>query len=259
LLCVLAAAEALVLTDASPERIIGAAPLIFILPGAAMQLLVNRGRARFRGVEAVVAAVALSLTATIATGLALDRFGAGLTSARWAWTLGAVTLGAILLSLLLPGRADAREPAAQVEPAAARASGGWWRWAATSIAAAGAIAVGSVGVVITHTAAVQRDDAWRLTQLWALPDGSRAIRVGITNNTGAALTYRVVVTQGTRSIASSDVPVLASRSWTSVFNGAAPYTGSMTVSLFVGSVATPLRRVSVALPAPALQPGAAGA
>jgi hypothetical protein len=106
---------------------------------------------------------------------------------------------------------------------------------------------------------VQRDDAWRLTQLWALPDGSRAIRVGITNNTGAALTYRVVVTQGTRSIASSDVPVLASRSWTSVFNGAAPYTGSMTVSLFVGSVATPLRRVSVALPAPALQPGAAGA
>lgn len=165
----------------APFRAIGAILLVLILPGYA---ITDAAFDRAWGVpERVMFTLGISLGLAVVSGLALNWTRWGLQPASWTLFLGGIALVATLVGSL---RRE-RQPAPRlVRPA--------WR-SITLGAAAGVFVVAAYG--LAAYGATQRPAA-AFTQLWMLPrpDDPRAVEIGIRNEEGMAIRYRLVLRAG---------------------------------------------------------------
>jgi hypothetical protein len=162
---------------------LGGLLLVFVLPGYAVMsaALPQPGIGR---AERLLLTFGISLVLAIVAGLALNWTPWGLRTQPLALTLGAVTVGASIVGLI-------RRPGAE--------AGSFWRQLTAGLRARQivlfGVAVGILGLALTigFTAAGQRPYG-PFTQLWALPagqPGKPAVQLGIRNDEGKDMQYRL--------------------------------------------------------------------
>ncbi|MFN8535602.1 MAG: DUF1616 domain-containing protein [Dehalococcoidia bacterium] len=159
--------------------------LVLFLPGYAISLAIEPSRT-IAGLARLGWSLALSLCATILTGIGLSMAEIGIDATAWQVSLGGVTVIAAIVAL-------ARPPGAVGQ---AMPSGFRFHWQVLPIAAAIAVLVGAVWYA--RDAAMGGAEPG-FTQLWLLasdPGVVNRVEVGISNQEGAPITYRAVVHRG---------------------------------------------------------------
>jgi len=109
------AAGAAVLAGPLPLAVAGGLLLGFVLPGAALTGALFRGRT-LTSIERTTLAPALSMAVVIVAGLLLHVCGVALDRVSWTLATAGVTLLALAVPAVLPGRAVAVEQAAEEAP-----------------------------------------------------------------------------------------------------------------------------------------------
>jgi uncharacterized membrane protein len=204
-LALLASAVALVSRGSNPALIATALPLALFLPGYALvAALLPSGQLGFP--ERAALGLGLSITITVLGGLLLDAFGAPLTRGAWQVWLAAATIALAGVGLFRrrQGRlGPAGALAAQMTPREALL------FSAGALLIGLALGVGGIGIAAPPGEA--------FTEFWALSEqaGERSvIRVGLRNEEGRPVTYRVAVEAGDRLLAEwPQVSVAAGKTW----------------------------------------------
>lgn len=206
---------------------------LFAIPGYLLaQLLLGPSTA---GLERAVVAGGLAFIVPIAGGLVLYAAGVPLRRASWLAVLGGVTL-ACDVALFLRRRAGRAAPFR------------WplrrWqlpRWHAAAFGAAVVIAACGVGLARVG-AAIQPQP--RFTQLWLSTRGAStgAVKVGVTNDEGYTVGYRLVMLRNGHVNAAWNVTLANGHTW----QRTVPFDGqrSLTANLYrLPDVTTPYRHV----------------
>lgn len=188
-------------------RTIAGLPLIFYLPGHAVMRAT--GREWRNDMETVVLASGLSIAVTIFCGLVLNVIGP-LTSTRWAFMLGTVTLVACCVAHM---RGRSRPPISSPAPVKLPAlSINQALMLTCSVTIAIAVAVWS-----RQDALAYREFAY--TELWMMPDArGGALTIGVRNAERTPSSYDLELTFDDRIVAvrrSIELPV--GESWVSNF------------------------------------------
>ncbi len=202
------------------------------MPGYLLaQLLLGPGTA---ALERALVAVGLAFIVPIVGGLALYNAGVPLRRASWLAVLGGVTLAADV-ALLVRRRAGRAAPF--------RWQLGWRlpRWHVAAFGAAVVIAACAVGLARVG-AAVQPEPSF--TQLWLSARGASAgtIKIGVTNDEGSTVDYRLVLLRKGHANTTWNVTLPNGDTWqlTVPFNDKS----SLTANLYrLPDVTTPYRHV----------------
>jgi len=240
MLLALAALEVVATTAPTAARLVAAALLALVLPGRALVLLASPSYRPLLGLDNAVFSVGLSLAATVGVGLVLDRLDAGLTTAGWCWGLGVVTAVPLLATLVVRPLVGPSGVGSTATPARLRPS------TAVALLLAGLIATGAV--LAARTGAVERDDGYRLTELWALPQQGDVVRVGVGNHTGRVQTYRLVLRHGSTQVARETLTLAQRQTWQQDFTAPVAGTMPLDVDLYAAGGSAPARTVTVSPP-----------
>jgi len=206
---------------------------LFAMPGYLLaQLLLGP---RTAGLERALVAAGLAFIVPIAGGLALYTAGVPLRRSSWLAVLGGVSLAGDV-ALFLRRRAGRAAPF--------RWPWGKWqlpRWHAAAFGAAIVIAACGVGLARVG-AAIQPQP--RFTQLWLSTRGTSAgtVKIGVTNDEGHTVGYRLVLLSEGHKEAAWDVTLANAHTWqrTVPFNGKR----SLTANLYrLPDLTTPYRYV----------------
>jgi hypothetical protein len=217
---------------------------LIVVPGYLLTMWLHPDE--MTGVEAAGLTVALGLTVLVIGGLVLSALPPGI------HPIGLVVL---VLSVLFV-----------VGPQSLRAA--WTRVGAMSAGLAGsvnraqvlALVVAASAVFLAFGQARISDDllhADAITQLWAVPvdateeaASESVLAVGVRNAEGQDERYRIRVTRGAQLIAEwEDVPLADGETWTRLVAASADPDQPISVELFRGDEAAPIRSVAVVAPA----------
>lgn len=177
--------------------------LVFVLPGRALLAAWFPHRLA-QTPENILLTIIASIAVTTIGGLLLNLLPVGLVTQTWVMWLGGVaainTVIALLRALRAPGEVAAGN-AAILRPAQA-----------LLMVAAVVIVVG--GMVVARGGALSQPRAG-FTQLWMLPASTAdAISIGVRNEEGVPVTYRLVVRQGEATIQDRDAILIEpAQSW----------------------------------------------
>jgi len=203
---VLAVAAALETTGL--PRVFASALLVFVLPGRAILAAWFPHRlADAPGSFLLVGLMSIAATAT--GGLLLNLLPQGLQPQTWALWLGGITIfnGAVALLLSIRERAPS--------------SG----WQGLAIHPGQVLTILLAGVIVAGALLVARGGALDqprpgFTQFWMVPGETPAsVQIGVKNEEGEAVPYRLVVLQGKTTIQTSYEELLGSgASWTAIIS-----------------------------------------
>jgi hypothetical protein len=157
-------------------------PLVLVLPGyAAVTALFAPGA--LRASERVVLSLALSIAATILSGLAVDLAGAKLTASPWLEVLGALTLAAAVSALARGHARPLRAPALRLRAIEIAA-----------LVAAAALIAAAAAIGFRPLAPPARTQGTAALGLLEAPAGAAAVCVSVINEQFHVADYRVAVT-----------------------------------------------------------------
>jgi len=217
-----------------PAQLVVAVGLaLFAAPGYVWSEVLLARRAT--GLERSVVSVGIALVVPILGGLALYAAGISLHRAAWVGLLSAVTIAGAAVLAIQRRRSEAPAADTQVSKGALPLR------ALLVFGAATVIATGSV------TLAVLSADAQKYpgyTQLWMSPVENSAIEanLGITNQQGSTLAYRLVLLRKGKVSASWNLTLTSGQSWVRII----PYTTkySIVADLYhMPNLRQPYRRV----------------
>lgn len=207
---------------------------LLAMPGYLLaQLLLGPGTA---GLERTLAAVGLALIVPIVGGLVLYAAGVPLHRASWLAVLAGVTLAADL-ALWLRRRTGWSAPFRW--PRARR------RLPPRHVAMFGAaMVIAACGVVVARVGAAIQPGP-HFTQLWLSSQGVRAdaIKIGVTNDQGSTVDYRLVVLRSGDASTTRNLTIANGATWqvTVPFN---EKSGNLTANLYrLPNLSTPYRQV----------------
>jgi hypothetical protein len=208
----------LVAPSGSPERVVAALLLVFVLPGLALSRLVPVGRTGAGGTALL--ALSLSVVAVILVSAGLYAVGARLDLTSWALSLAAVTVLAELAALFAGTGDVVRMPPRVPVPATLAVAG---LCAAALLTGAG---------IVTATSVQRRERSDRFTQLWAMRanGGNAAVTIGVANHEGMVKHYRVAVLGDGRTLWQRAVSLGAGQVWTTAVSRP-PSVGDLRVNL----------------------------
>jgi hypothetical protein len=246
LVAVLACVAAAVGAPAAAMTVLGIA--LFAAPGYLLgQLLLGSLTA---GLERVAVMTGLALAVPILGGLLLYAAGVPLHRPGWLGLLAGVTLAADT-ALFARRRAAGAGRATRVQtlpsgPAAPRRPGPGRRasrWHVAAFAAAVLIAAAAVGLA---TVGAARQPQPGFTQLWLSPQHQSAhtLSLGVTNDQGRTMSYRLVLQRGGRVIGTWNLTLGEGGTW----QRPVPFTGNQTLAAGLyrlPDLAHPYRHVSV--------------
>jgi hypothetical protein len=234
---VLIVVELGVLWAPAPIKVVAGLTLGLVLPGfVATRLL---GRLSIAGVERLLLVPGLSVAIAIVTGLCLTAAHIHLRTASWAIALGLVTAaGLAVLALLEQRKPGKKEPGGdhfwrslgpvtstnlrihvfaaslavrrlrlkRPNPAIVRAP-------AVMIGAIGLTLALAVGGAVAVSGSTEHYHGRGFTELWALPDGTSAVRLGVISHELHAVTYRIRVSVDGDMLRDRAVALRPSQTW----------------------------------------------
>ncbi len=202
------------------------------IPGYLLaQLLLGPGTA---ALERALVAVGLAFIVPIAGGLVLYTAGVPLRRASWLAVLGGVTLAADVALLL-------RRRAGRAAPFRWQLGGRLSPWHAAAFGAAVVIAACGVGLARVG-AAIQPEPHFTLLWLSARGASAGTIKVGVTNDEGNTVDYRLVLLRKGQANTTRNVTLANGDTWqlTVLFNDKS----SLTANLYrLPDLTTPYRHV----------------
>jgi uncharacterized membrane protein len=227
----LACAAAAAGPPAAATMVLGLA--LFAAPGYLLaQLLLGPATA---GLERAMVAVGLAFIVPIVAGLVLYAAGVPLRRSSWLAVLGGVTLAADL-ALFLRRRAGRAAPFRW--PLGSRRLPPWH-----TAAFGAAVVIAACGVGLARVGATIQPQP-RFTQLWLSARGASAgtIKIGVTNDEGSTVGYRLVLLRNGRADAAWNITLANGDTW----QQAVPFTGknSLAANLYrPPDLTTPYRHV----------------
>jgi uncharacterized membrane protein len=209
-----------------PVRTAALLPLILVLPGYALSA------ALFRPGEIspqlrLVLSVAFSIGVAVLGGLVVQLF-VGLDRTVWAVLLAGVTVAAAAIAL---DRRDAM-PADSEDTRVRMPRIG----VVTPAAILVAMGIAGSAIAIARDGEDRQRSQAHFSSLWLVPGDSEAggqpVEVGVSNHEGKAVSYRLVVREGTRTVRRWRVHLESDQSWqaqlaASAISGTAPLVGQL--------------------------------
>jgi uncharacterized membrane protein len=207
----LAATAAVALDAPALVRVALTMPLIFVFPGYSV-IVALFPECDLDGAARLLIVVTFSLALTACGGLLLHFTGAGLASGSWTLFLTSIVLSASAVAFVR----RARRPAAT----------GPSRRLNIRAGQAALVGVGLILTVVTLGVAREgvlgREQAG-FTQLWAVPlptppDVMQIIQIGIRNEEGVPVRYRLVVFEGNAVVVAwNEINMMSGESWQTIY------------------------------------------
>jgi uncharacterized membrane protein len=176
------------LATGGPVRALLALPLVIALPGYAL-LEASFPRRAFGLVERWTLTIGLSVAMTVLGGLVLNLTPWGLRTGTWALLLGGITLGACGVAFMRRRR----------QPADIAPTRFVFKLGPRDGLLVGMAVVVAVVAITLATVSARQNKTSTFTQIWLLPDTTAAsptVRVGIQDEEGTTMTYRVQLSVG---------------------------------------------------------------
>ena len=184
----MAVGAVIVFVDHSLIQVAVGGALVLWLPGYALTAALF-SQSQLQGIERTLFSIGTSIAVAILTGFGLNAVGISLTGWTWGVALGGLALAAGALAWLQPTHRPVRPRL-----------GAWVLPQRRNLLLFGAAALLVVAAIGLARFGATEQPQQGFTNLWMLPapDG---VRIGLDNEESTAMTYRVVLTDGTSAIA----------------------------------------------------------